>query len=232
MHLRPLFRRRPSAALVISLVALFVSLGGVGYAATQLPANSVGTSQLRNNAVSYKKIQPQAVGRVRANLNQLQARVGGMCRPQTAIAAISSSGKAQCSSTLPQVISYSGTQTVPPAATAPTGVQGPALTQIANVTIDDGHNYIEFADPMVTVTGNGTPQRVTVTCLLESGKSTESRSVTIDTGTSTAPSSASMSLVNGAGPGETGVACYSGSSATPAATVSVTSSLYALQTQN
>src|SRR5205823_4930154 len=95
------FPHRPSATLVISLVALFVSLGGVGYAATQLPANSVGTSQLRDNAVSYKKIQPKAVGRVRADLNQLQARVGGMCRPKTAISAIQSSGMPVCMSTLP-----------------------------------------------------------------------------------------------------------------------------------
>jgi hypothetical protein len=190
----------------------------VGYAATQLPANSVGTSQLRNDAVSYRKIQPAAVGRVRANLNQLQARVNGMCRPQSAVATIQTNGKPVCTSTLPTIASASGTQTV-----------SPTLTQIANITIDNSHNYLEFADPTITVTGNGTPQRVTVTCLLESGKGTESRSVTVDTGTSTAPNSASMALVNAANHGETSVVCFSSSSATPAATVKVTSSLYAIQ---
>jgi hypothetical protein len=147
----------------------------VGYAATQLPANSVGTSQLRNDAVSYKKIQPAAVGRVRANLNQLQARGNGMCRPHGAVATIQANGKPVCASTLPTMASASGTQTV-----------SPTLTQIANISIDNSHNYLEFADPTITVTGNGTPQRVTVTCLLQSGKGTESRSVTVDTGTSTA----------------------------------------------
>lgn len=46
----------PSHGTVVAYVALFVALGGVGYAATQLPANSVGTKQLRNGAVTLKKI--------------------------------------------------------------------------------------------------------------------------------------------------------------------------------
>ena len=50
-------RIRPSPALVISLIALFVALGGTSYAAiTSLPANSVGTKQLKNGAVTAAKI--------------------------------------------------------------------------------------------------------------------------------------------------------------------------------
>jgi len=48
--------RTPSPALVVSLVALFVALGGTTYAATSLPANSVGTAQIRNKAVTAAKI--------------------------------------------------------------------------------------------------------------------------------------------------------------------------------
>ena len=48
---------RPSPALVISLVALFVALGGTGYAATQLAKNSVGAKQLRKGAVSSAKVK-------------------------------------------------------------------------------------------------------------------------------------------------------------------------------
>ena len=36
--------RAPSPALMVSLVALAVALGGTGYAVTQLPRNSVGRS--------------------------------------------------------------------------------------------------------------------------------------------------------------------------------------------
>jgi hypothetical protein len=38
--------------MVISLIALFVALGGASYAAVSLPSNSVGTAQIRNNAVN------------------------------------------------------------------------------------------------------------------------------------------------------------------------------------
>jgi hypothetical protein len=48
--------RAPSPALVISLIALFVALGGTAYAATSLPANSVGTRQLKKGAVTAAKI--------------------------------------------------------------------------------------------------------------------------------------------------------------------------------
>src|SRR5215475_9110879 len=48
--------RAPSPALVISLIALFVALGGTTYAATSLPTGSVGTKQLKNGAVTASKI--------------------------------------------------------------------------------------------------------------------------------------------------------------------------------
>jgi hypothetical protein len=49
--------QRPSPALVISLIALFVALGGTGYAAIKLPKNSVGTKQLKKNAVTSAKVK-------------------------------------------------------------------------------------------------------------------------------------------------------------------------------
>jgi hypothetical protein len=49
-------RRLPSPALVISLVALFVSLGGVSYAVTQ-----IGTNQIKNGAVTGKKIRNSTI---------------------------------------------------------------------------------------------------------------------------------------------------------------------------
>ena len=46
-----------SYANVISSLALFVALGGVSYAAIQLPANSVGYRQLQKNAVTGAKVR-------------------------------------------------------------------------------------------------------------------------------------------------------------------------------
>jgi hypothetical protein len=59
--------KAPSPALVISLVALFVALGGTTYAATSLPKNSVGTVQLKKGAVTKKKINKKTIAALRGN---------------------------------------------------------------------------------------------------------------------------------------------------------------------
>jgi hypothetical protein len=53
--------RAPSPAFVLSLLALFVALGGTTYAAATLPKNSVGTKQLKKNAVTSVKIKKGAI---------------------------------------------------------------------------------------------------------------------------------------------------------------------------
>ena len=50
-------RSRLSYANVMATVAVFIALGGGSYAAIKLPANSVGTEQLKKNAVTLKKIK-------------------------------------------------------------------------------------------------------------------------------------------------------------------------------
>src|SRR5690348_8316710 len=59
--------RVPSPAFVISLIALFVALGGTTYAATSLRPNSVGTTQLKKNAVTSPKIKNGAVTAAKIN---------------------------------------------------------------------------------------------------------------------------------------------------------------------
>jgi hypothetical protein len=58
-------RLRPhlSYANVLSTIAVFVALGGGAYAATQLPANSVGTTQLKNGAATSRKIKDHTIVR-------------------------------------------------------------------------------------------------------------------------------------------------------------------------
>jgi hypothetical protein len=51
-------RERLTFANVVACLALFVALGGVGYAATALPKGSVGTPQLKKGAVTRAKIAP------------------------------------------------------------------------------------------------------------------------------------------------------------------------------
>lgn len=52
-------RNQINPALILSIVAIFIALGGGAYAA--LSANSVGTKQLKKNAVTAKKIKANAV---------------------------------------------------------------------------------------------------------------------------------------------------------------------------
>lgn len=53
---------RVSPSLVISIIALFVALGGASYAAIKIPKNSVGTKQLKKKAVGTKQLKAGAVG--------------------------------------------------------------------------------------------------------------------------------------------------------------------------
>ena len=54
--------RRPSPALVVASLALLVALTGTSYATVlNVPKNSVGTPQLKRNAVKPAKLAPNAV---------------------------------------------------------------------------------------------------------------------------------------------------------------------------
>src|SRR3954464_8399639 len=47
----------PSHATLVAYMALFVALGGASYAAIAIPRNSVGTRQLKANAVTSAKVK-------------------------------------------------------------------------------------------------------------------------------------------------------------------------------
>jgi hypothetical protein len=61
--LRALGARRPSPALVVASIALFVALAGTGVAAVAVlvPKNSVGTAQLQNSAVISQKVKDHSL---------------------------------------------------------------------------------------------------------------------------------------------------------------------------
>ena len=54
---RVLPRQLPSPAMIVACLALTVALGGTSYAAIKLPANSVGTKQLKERAVTGAKVK-------------------------------------------------------------------------------------------------------------------------------------------------------------------------------
>ena len=49
--------KRPSPAMIVACIALGAALSGTGYAVTSLAPNSVGNTQLKNNAVTSEKVR-------------------------------------------------------------------------------------------------------------------------------------------------------------------------------
>ena len=56
-----IMRMRPSPSMAVALLALFVALSGISYAAVKLKANSVKTRNIKNSAVTGPKIAGNAV---------------------------------------------------------------------------------------------------------------------------------------------------------------------------
>jgi hypothetical protein len=76
------FVRRPSPALVIACIGLAVALSGTSYAVTALPKKSVGTAQLKANAVTSAKVRNGALKAVDFAAGQLPAGERGPQGPQ------------------------------------------------------------------------------------------------------------------------------------------------------
>ena len=73
-------RLRLSYANVMATIAVFIALGGGAYAAVQLPADSVGTQQIRPHAVTRSRLADQSVStgalaRNSVSLNRLSSGV-------------------------------------------------------------------------------------------------------------------------------------------------------------
>ncbi|MDX6670036.1 MAG: hypothetical protein QOI91_399, partial [Solirubrobacteraceae bacterium] len=62
--------RRPSPALIVATIALFLAAGGTGYALT-LPANSVGAPQIKPGQVLNSKLATNSVTYSKLATNQM-----------------------------------------------------------------------------------------------------------------------------------------------------------------
>lgn len=86
--------RRPSPATIISLVALFVALGGTGYAAVALaPKNSVGSAQVINGSLLKKDLNKKTIAALKGNRGaQGPAGAAGAAGPAGATGAAGAPG--------------------------------------------------------------------------------------------------------------------------------------------
>ena len=74
--------KAPSPAMVVACIALAVSLSGTGYAAIKLERNSVGTRELKNNAVNSVKVRNGSLLRQDFRSGQIPAGPAGPPGPQ------------------------------------------------------------------------------------------------------------------------------------------------------
>ena len=235
--------RRPSPAMGVALVALFVALSGGAYAAVALPAHSVGATQLRtfavtnpklaNNAVGSRKIMPGAVGFYRVNRDEVQLRVTGTCTgTDQAITSVSITGSTTCGTSSPmESDSGAGKATAIPTGTTP--------TTVASYQAAGGTAYLAQADPSIQVSGTGASiagAHVTVTCKLAVGTSTtavDTKNVTVNVDAAGDPEFASVPLSvlapTSANAETAALTCTQTSSgSTLAPTVAATGTIYAL----
>jgi hypothetical protein len=86
-----LWKYRPSPAIIVATLALFVAMGGTGYAVSKLPKGSVGAAQLRKNAVRSKHIKAGSITKAKLAQSTLSALRGetpaGVSGPVTSSAA-------------------------------------------------------------------------------------------------------------------------------------------------
>ncbi len=67
--MRKLSRFRPSPAMVVALIALFVAIGGVSWAAA-----TIGTNDIQNGAVTAKKLHKKSVTRKKIKKNAVNGK--------------------------------------------------------------------------------------------------------------------------------------------------------------
>jgi hypothetical protein len=243
MTLRSLLRRRPSAALVVSFLALFVALGGAGWAAFRLPVHSVGNAQLQNFSVGNAKLRPNsvgagkiiagAVGARQVDSSQVQLRVSGPCT-LGAIQSISVSGNVTCTPVLPNeygtsnptavAVRSSGTQVASQA--LPASAAGATYLVIGNVrwNISESASASQSVDLLCTLQGGTHTTAGEVTVQLGPNQTTQVGAIPIVLPVSASPPSQSAAITCqyqavGATPGPA-----------PSQTVTVDATINAIQT--
>jgi hypothetical protein len=104
-------KNRPSPAMVVALLSLFVALSGTAWAASSLPANSVTSGNIVNGQVKSADLRANAVNSAKVangsltgadilesslDSKVLQSRVKGACAPGTAMELIAPKGAVGC----------------------------------------------------------------------------------------------------------------------------------------
>jgi hypothetical protein len=98
-----LWKHRPSPAMIVAMLALFVSMGGTGYAVSKLPKRSVGPAQLRKNAVRAEHVKPGSITAAKLAKSTLSSLRSPVAAPAVAGG---SNAAAAASSAAPDRVAY------------------------------------------------------------------------------------------------------------------------------
>ena len=150
------WRERLTFANVASLLALFVALGGTGYAATALPANSVGNAQLKPDSVGSGKVRDGSLKAVDFKSGELPAGARGATGPAGAAGAAGPAGTVKATVTVVATGSIPGNTFGSATATCPSGYQAvggggepqSVATMVVTATqpVIDGQNLSSVSD--------------------------------------------------------------------------------------
>lgn len=125
-------RRHLTFANIVSMLALFIALGGVSWAAATLPKNSVGSKQIKKNAVTNAKIKRNAITGSKVKSNTL----GGSDINESSLAQVPNAASADSASSV--------TSDIPP-----------VLKRVGSSASDADFDTARIAATPVVLAGNG-----------------------------------------------------------------------------
>jgi hypothetical protein len=71
--MKRLLGRRPSPAMLVALIALFVAMGGTTFAVTRVPKRSVGSAQIKSRAIVKRTLRARNVTRTKIARNAIDS---------------------------------------------------------------------------------------------------------------------------------------------------------------
>ena len=93
-----LWKHRPSPAMIVAMLALFVSMGGTGYAVSKLPKRSVGPAQLRKNAVRAEHVKAGSITAAKLAKSTLSSLRSPVAAPAVAAGSNAAAGASSAAS--------------------------------------------------------------------------------------------------------------------------------------